>query len=128
MYQVGKEIERVMNDFDFDKTADLFEYLQWEWADNDDGNWSYYVPDKQQIKDFIRKELFNIVESAEEAENRGEFEERYSIDGGGFLIELLLYDDEERKSVFGEDAPDDFEHSVELTVRFVPTECVGKFW
>ena len=118
-------IDEVMHSIDCKKIADVMAYLDWEWCFN--GDEDMRVPDEKEVEDRARKHLYDLIECAEEAEKKNEFTDRYFIDGGGFYAELEIVDDETRKRFFGEDAPDDFEHSVDIRLKFVLEDNLGKF-
>lgn len=123
--QMMETIDEVISHIDFEEIADVMDYLSWEWYFKEDE--SMRVPDKKEVEDRARKHLYDLVDHAEEAEKENNFTDRYYIDGGGFYAELEIADDETRKRFFGEDAPDDFEHSVDITLRFVIEDYMGKF-
>jgi len=123
--QMMETIDEVISHLDFEEIADVMDYLSWEWYFKEDE--SMRVPDKKEVEDRARKHLYDLVDHAEEAEKENNFTDRYYIDGGGFYAELEIADDETRKRFFGEDAPDDFEHSVDITLRFVIEDYNGKF-
>ena len=123
--QMMETIDEVISHFDFEKIADVMDYLSWEWFFKEDG--SNRVPNKKEVEARAREHLYDLVEHAEEAEKENNFTNRYYIDGGGFYAELEIVDDETRKGFFGEDAPDDFEHSVDILLKFVLEDNLGKF-
>lgn len=145
--QFEADIDDIMELFDFEKIARVMDFLNWGWligekdmetllargykvfpADEDYPGNGLYVPKVKDITIMARKIITDTVESALEAEERGEFEKRrYFVDSAGFYCELEIVDDEIRKRAWGDDAPDDFEHSVDIVLRFVLEDNLGKF-
>lgn len=145
--QFEADIDDIMELFDFEKIARVMDFLNWGWrigekdmdtllargykvfpADEDYPDNGLYVPKVKDITIMARKIITDTVESALEAEERGEFKERrYFVDSAGFYCELEIVDDEIRKRAWGDDAPDDFEHSVDIVLRFVLEDNLGKF-
>mgnify|MGYP007101851868 CR=1 FL=1 len=123
--QMIETIDEVIGEFDFEKIANVMGFLEWNWYFAEDNNMG--VPDKKEVEKQARSHLYYLVEHAEKAEADGEFEKKYILDGGGFYAELEIVDDDTRKSFFGEDAPDDFEHSVDILLKFVVEDNLGKF-
>ena len=123
--QMMETIDEVMRSIDCEKIADIMTYLDWEWYFKEDD--SMRVPTKEEVESRAKKHLYDLVDHAEEAERENNFTDRYYIDGGGFYAELEIVDDETRKRFFGEDAPDDFEHSVDILLKFVVEDNLGKF-
>ena len=125
MRQMMETIDEVISSFDFEKIANVMEFIDWEWYFKEEDLMK--VPDKQEIESRARKQLYDLVEQAEKAEKENNFTDWYFIDCGGFYAELKIVDDETRKGFFGEDAPDDFEHSVDILLKFVLEDNLSKF-
>ena len=141
--QLEEDIEEILDSLDFEKIASVMEFLDWKWCDGkrdaeeliergyvvnvvEDG-YVMYVPKVADIIRVARRTINDVISHALEAEENGEFIGRYYVDGAGFYCELEILDDETRKRFVGEDAPDDFKDSVDISLRFVIEDYMGKF-
>lgn len=134
-------IDDILSWMDFKKIADVLDFLNQGWAVKgkdvddlvesgyrvlDDTLGPLYIPKEKDVLLKAKEYLDSIIEDVLDAEENGMFRDNWHIDGV-FYCGLQIIDDETRKDLFGEDAPDDFEHSVDIKLRFVLEECPGKF-
>ena len=122
--QMWDDINGILDNFDFSAVYVAMEALEWKWAMKDDSGFDEErQPEINELQKRAREMLVGLVlRLAEEGENNG-------FDNcGGFEVAAEVIDDELRKRVFGEDAPDDFKHSVELKLRFIIEENIPKTW
>ena len=147
--QMWNDINDIMDTFDFSKVSSAMEVLQWEWHcpeneietkramgrevhyNYDYPNLSTYRPELEDIRKRARKLLEELVDAAakyDTPETRNETSPlNYFLETGGFSANLSVLDDNERVEVFGEDAPDDWEHSVSLRLMFVIEDTFPKW-
>lgn len=142
--QMESDIEEIMETIDFEKIAKVMDFLGWTWVirgrdadelvkqgytvvfDDEYGD-DMYAPKVKDIVLRARKIINDTIYNALESEERGEFTTHYMMDSGGFHCELDIVDDDVRKRHFGDDADDDFKHSVDITLKFVLEDYIGKF-
>ena len=86
---------------------------------------SMYHPDVDDIRNNARTLLCNLI--LERAWKGRQDVKEWSVSTGGFEASATLIDDEDRKRLFGEEAPDDFEHSVDIVLKFVVEENLSKY-
>ena len=140
--QKWRIINEILEDFNFDEVFIAMEAVDWRWVVTDkdkademeeegydirlagtiDDDWYEYRPNIQDLRKWAREMLIDTIASCpdEEAE--------WGQSSGGFETKMCILTDEERKEVFGEDAPDDFEHSVDLRLKFVFGDSGSRFW
>ena len=119
------DINEILDDFDFEKVHKVMETLDWKWylADYEDEDEELRVPTANEVRKRARSEMTSLItQMAEEGETTG------FSNGGGIEVTVEVIKDEVRKLAFGEDAPDDFKHSVELKLRFIVEENMPKTW
>ena len=138
--QMWEEIDDILAQFSFDAVFVAMEALAWEWAvpvgelDNliergrkitgrEYPELATYKPEIEDLRDFARKMLYDIVTVAAASDENECYDNT-----GGFEARVRIIGDEERKRVFGEDAPDDFKHSVELRLMFIVEDNIPKTW
>ena len=134
-------INEILEDFNFDEIFAAMEAADWRWIvtgkDNademeEDGydirrsgiddDWYEYRPKIQDLRKQAREMLIDTIASCPDEETE------WGQSTGGFETKMCILTDEERKELFGEDAPDDFEHSVDLCLRFVFGDSGSRFW
>lgn len=123
--QMWEDINEILDDFDFEKVHKVMETLDWKWylADYEDEDEELRVPTANEVRKRARSEMTSLItQMAEEGETTG------FSNGGGIEATVEVIKDEVRKLAFGEDAPDDFKHSVELKLRFIVEENMPKTW
>lgn len=122
--QMWDDINEILDNFDFSAVYVAMEALDWKWVMKDEnGENEERQPEINELQKEAREILVKLImRLANEGENKG-FE-----DYGGFEACVEVIDDMLRKRVFGEDAPDDFKHSVELRLRFIIEENMPKTW
>lgn len=147
--QMWNDINEIMDTFDFSKVLGAMEALEWEWhcpeneieEKEEMGRVVHYNPEypilstyKPEIDDIrirARKLLEEVVEHAakyDTPENRTSEEPLdYHLETGGFAATLTILDDKGRIEAYGEDAPDDWEHSVGLRLMFVIEDTMFKW-
>ena len=141
--QLASDVDEILSWFDFKKIADVMDFLNWGWAISkdksvddlldagyrviDEGAYDVYIPQEKDVILAAKRIIDQTVNHALDAEAEGDFTDYYYVDGAGFYCELKIIDDEFRTYFWGEDAPDDFEHSVDITLRFCIEESLGKF-
>ena len=136
--QMQSDIDEILRWMDFEKIAKVMDFLDWGWVEEDGKDmegrrlvakegYTTYIPTEKDIMLKAKNIIDYTVESALEAEAKGEFERHYEVDSGGFICELDIIDDDMRKNFWGEDVPDDYEHSVDICLKFVLEEAMGKF-
>ena len=141
MAQMMDEASEILDNFDFKAVHVAMSALSWTWAvpkgmfdeyekmgkevigSPDFPELATYLPDYEDVVSEGRKFLHNGLASAGEY---GEYE--YEDSTGGFYLTVRVLDDETRRRVFGDDAPDDFKHSVETHFMFVIEENLPKSW
>ena len=140
--QMWDDINEILDNFDFSAIKVAMDALEWEWACKDDeaddlietghvvhcGNAGMmYKPEVTDIMKTARKRLIDVINSAVEYEKEtGVPSERYTASSGGFEARVEIIPDETRKEIYGDDAPDDFKHSVDLTIKFIIEENLSK--
>ena len=122
--QMWDDINEILDNFDFSAVYVAMEALEWKWVMKDeDGEEEERQPEINELQKRARGMLVELITGlAEDGETTG------FRNGGGFEVSAEVIDDEMRKRVFGEDAPDDFKHSVELKLRFIIEENLPKTW
>ena len=140
MRQMMADINAILDDFDFGAVYTTMEALSWEWgvpngmvdeyrakgklvSDREYSGFELYRPD---YDDVVKKGRNFLFEEVSKACERDDYE--FNCSTGGFEVEVEVLDDETRKRAFGDDAPDDFEHSVEIRFRFVVESNMPKSW
>lgn len=139
--QKWSTINEIIENFDFDEIYAAMEAVDWRWvvsgqerADkmeeegydirwcdvNDD--WYEYRPKIKDLRERAREMLNETLERCHDEETE------WGQSSGGFETKMCILTDEERKEVFGDDAPDDFEHSVDLRLKFVFGDSGSRFW
>ena len=124
MMQMWDDINEILDDFDFSAVYVAMDALDWKWAMKDeDGEDVERQPEINELQKKARGMMVELIATlAEDGEKSG------FSNGGGFEVGVEIIDDKLRKRVFGEDAPDDFKHSVELKLRFIIEENIPKTW
>ena len=138
--QMTNELNGILDEFDFSAVAAAMDALDWAWHlpeelveeylekgrrvfyDPDYPDLATYRPEYEDIMRTGRRMLFETLEHA--AEQDGYY---YYSKSGGFEVEVEVVEDETRERAFGEDAPDDFEHSVDVSLKFVVEGTITKF-
>lgn len=138
-------IDDILNIIDFKRIESVMDFLRWGWVigdkDVDDllqegyvvfysdfTEDNLYVPKEKDIILAARRIIEDTVERALECEANYDLSTKhFSVSRAGFLCEIDIIDDDRRKRIWGEDAPDDFEHSVDITLKFILEENLGKF-
>lgn len=71
------QIEYILTTFDFQQVLKTMKFLKWRWTDN---GYKYYYPDVNDMKKFIRENLFvALVKNLRKGKH-------YSIQSGGFKL------------------------------------------
>ncbi len=139
--QKWSTINEIIENFNFDEIYAAMESVDWRWvvigqekADNMEGegydircrdvnnDWYEYRPKIKDLRERAREMLNETLERCPEGETK------WGQSTGGFETKMCILTDEERKEVFSEDAPDDFEHSIDLRLRFVFEDSGSRFW
>lgn len=135
-------INEILEDFNFDEVFIAMEAVDWRWAVTDkdiademeeegydirrtgtiDDDWYEYRPKIQDLRNRALEMLLDTIASCPDEETE------WGQSTGGFETKMYILTDEERKEVFGNDAPDDFEHSVDLRLKFVFGDSGSRFW
>ena len=131
-------INEILENFDFVSIHILMDALDWMWycteKDADEkrelGNkvkvhddFSEFLPKPDDLRKRARELLGQVItECGEKGLNE------YTIATGGFEVYVAILTDEERVETHGEDTPDDFEHSVDLRLKFVAEDSGSRFW
>lgn len=139
--QMVDDMNEILDDFNFGAVYTAMNALSWAWSvpkgmiDEyiekgksvhccpDYPELATYDPDYDDVVKHGRNFLYKALMSAGE-----ESEYEYYENTGGFAVKISVLDDETRKKVFGDDAPDDFKHSVEIHMQFVVEENLPKSW
>lgn len=140
--QMWNRIHDILDGFDFGKIYIAMEALGWEWCARESEieelkelgrnvhinrefpELSTYVPEVEDIRKQARKMLEGIVNEAAEYQENHPTDDKlyYTTSTGGFEASISILDDDTRRDIFGDDAPDDFEHSVDIVLKFVIEE------
>ena len=134
--QAVSEINNIIDNFDFEAVSATMDALNWDWLCPSDKvekfeklgkltGPSMYHPDIDDIRNNARTLLCNLI--LERAWKGKQDVEEWFVSTGGFEVSVTLIDDEDRKRLFGEEAPDDFEHSVDIVLKFVVEENLSKY-
>ena len=134
-------INEIIDGFDFDEIYAAMEAVDWRWVVigqekankmEDEGydirwrgvndDWYEYRPKVKDLRERARDMLNETLERCPEDKTE------WGQSSGGFETKMCILTDEERKEVFGDDAPDDFEHSVDLRLKFVFGDSGSRFW
>ncbi len=131
-------INEILENFDFVSIHILMDALDWMWycteKDADEkkelgnkvvahGDFHEFLPEPDDLRKRARELLGEVLDGCGE---KGLNE--YAIATGGFEVYVTILTDEERVGVHGEDAPDDFEHSIDLRLKFVAEDSGSRFW
>lgn len=141
MKQMMGRMNDILDNFNFGAVYTAMHSLSWAWAvpdgmldeyikagkevahDPEFPELATYMPDFDDVERHGRNFLYNgLTEAAE----HDEYE--WATSAGGFELRVWVLDDEARKDVYGEDAPDDFEHSVDIWFKFVIEENLPNSW
>lgn len=143
MKQMMDDVNEILDDFNFGAVYTAMDALSWAWSvpkgmideyiqkgknvhySKDFPELATYNPDYDDVVRYGRNFLHKAFENAV-ASDDCDYEWYESV--GGFNVTIKVLDDETRKSVFGDDAPDDFKHSVETHMQFVVEENLPKSW
>ena len=141
MQQMFSEINEIIDNFDFKAVHIAMEALSWAWS-VPSGMFDEYVAEGKKVigspkypelatyipdyEDVIRHGRNFLYEGLMDAGKEDGY--RYMTSSGGFELTVEVLDDETRKRVFGEDAPDDFTHSVETHFKFIVEDNLPKSW
>ena len=141
MKQMMKEMQTILDDFNFGAVYTAMKALSWAWSVPDGMLEEYLDKGKDVAYDPEYPELATFKPDFDDVERKGRNflydslmdltesdEYNYEMSGGGFEFRAWVLDDETRKRVYGEDAPDDFEHSVDIWFKFVIEENLPKSW
>lgn len=129
-------INDILDNFDFLQVHFMMEAVDWFWVAHSESeeeelkslgrtfneNSCEYIPEADDLRKVARELLNEVIDDCPESQTK------WSISTGGFEVKLEILTDEERIKLFGEDAPDDFEHSVDLTLKFVAEDSCSRFW
>lgn len=138
--QKWSTINEIIEGFNFDEVFIAMEAVDWRWvvsgedkADEMEENgydirwggiddWYEYRPKIQDLRKWASEMLADTIAKCPDEETE------WGQSSGGFETKMYILTDEERKEMFGEDAPDDFEHSVDLRLKFVFGDSGSRFW
>lgn len=136
--QMWDGINEILDEFDFSAVHVAMEALEWYWA-VPGGEYeellskgrrvvgpkenATYLPEVGDLIKQARSLLTEVIKDAADDEK-----DEWFISTGGFEVSVRVMGDEERIRVFGDDAPDDFKHAVELRLKFVLEENMSKSW
>ena len=134
--QAVSEINNIIDNFDFEAVSATMDALNWDWLCPSDKVEKFeklgkltgppmYHPDIDDIRNNARTLLCNLI--LERAWKGKQDVEEWFVSTGGFEVSVTLIDDEDRKRLFGEEAPDDFEHSVDSVLKCVVEENLTKY-
>ena len=134
--QAVSEINDIIDNFDFEAVSTTMDALNWDWLCPSDKveefeklgkltGPSMYHPDVDDIRNNARTLLCNLI--FEQAWKGKQDAKEWSVSTGGFEVRAVLIDDEDRKWLFDEEAPDDFKHSVDIVLKFVVEENLSKY-
>lgn len=114
--QFRNRVDEIILNFDFQKVHDVMEMLDWKWASWYDENGDQHTNEVPSVY-ALRTRAYQMLLDAVEKDCRG---------SGGFEVRTYVYDlvDEDGIPFFPEE-PDDFEHSVHLSLRFTVEEQQG---
>lgn len=126
--QMYDRIDEILDSIDTEKIAKVMRFLNWQWAkrsyvdqDITKDTWIYYQPTSQEIRKHIRDNIIDTIKSAKTDD--------WHSSCGGIDVRVFTYDpddpDEDREEI--KNGPDDFEHRVEILVKFVLEENFGKY-
>ena len=126
--QMYDRIDEILDSIDTEKIAKVMRFLNWQWAkrayvdqDITKDTWIYYQPTSQEIRKHIRDNIIDVIKTAETGD--------WHSSCGGIDVRVFTYDpddpQEEREEI--KNGPDDFEHRVEILVKFVIEENFGKY-
>lgn len=122
-------INEILEGFNFDEVFTAMEAVDWRWvvigedkADEMEKDGYEYRPKIQDLRKKAREMLIDTIAKCPDEETE------WGQSSGGFETKMCILTDEERKEVFGDDAPDDFEHSVDLRLKFVFGDSGSRFW
>lgn len=111
--QFRDRVDEIILHFDFQKVHDVMEMLDWKWAswyDEDEDQHINEVPSVYALRTRAYQMLLDAVEK-----NCG--------GSGGFEVRTYVYDLVDENGVpYTPDEPDDFEHSVHLSLKFIVEE------
>lgn len=111
--QFRNKVDYIILNFDFQKVHDVMEMLDWKWAswyDESEDQHTNEVPSVYALRTKAHQMLLDAVEK-----NCG--------GSGGFEVRTYVYDLVDENGVpYTPDEPDDFEHSVHLSLKFVVEE------
>lgn len=111
--QFRNRVDSILLNFDFEKVHRVMKKLKWTWAVWEDENTNVYhdsVPSVYALRQLAYKLLIDSVEKG-------------PTGTGGFEVKCYVYDLVDEDGVpYAPDEPDDFEHSVCLSLRFVVEE------
>lgn len=116
--QFRNRVDEIMLNFDFQKVHDVMSYLDWTWASWTDEEGNFHeeeVPSTYALRSRAYRMLIDAVE-------------RGFGGTGGFNVNCYVYDLCDENGVpYAPDEPDDFEHSVCLSLEFVVEEWGKKY-
>lgn len=126
--QMYDRIDEILDSIDTEKIAKVMRFLNWQWAkraytdqDITKDTWVYYQPTSQEIRKHIRDNIIDTIKSAKTDD--------WHSSCGGIDVRVFTYDpddpNEDREEI--KNGPDDFEHRVEILVKFVLEENFGKY-
>lgn len=111
--QFRNRVDSILLNFDFEKVHRVMKKLKWIWAVWEDENTNVHhdsVPSVYALRQLAYKLLIDSVEKG-------------PTGTGGFEVKCYVYDLVDEDGVpYAPDEPDDFEHSVCLSLRFVVEE------
>lgn len=130
------EINDIIDNFDFEVVSTTMDALGWDWRCPSDKVEEFekvgkltgpgmYHPDVDDIRNNARTLICDLI--FEHAWKGEQDAKEWSTSTGGFEVSVALIDDEDRKRLFGEEAPDDFKHSVDIVLKFVVEENLSKY-
>lgn len=128
MNQMWDMINKTIDDFDFGKVVMVMKALDWTWACTKDeaeyyesrgceirnnGATGYeFFPEYPQAIQTARKEIYEAIMSMPDDETY------WSTECGGFFVSISISTDKEREEYYDSVVPDDFKHSVAISLRF----------
>ena len=111
--QFRDRVDEIILHFDFQKVHDVMEMLDWKWASWYDENEDQHineVPSVYALRTRAHQMLLDAVE-------------KNCVGSGGFEVRTYVYDLVDENGVpYTPDEPDDFEHSVHLSLKFIVEE------
>ena len=141
MNQMHEMVNDLLDNFGFSRVETTMEALDWKWActkeeadeyreegllvyyppsDAEFNGWNKKIcefrPEIPQLRKHARKLIMEALKSIPDGEDS------WGSETGGFMVKIYISDEKERNEYYGQEVPDDFEHSVGIALYFVAAE------